>query len=74
MDWAKHGVKVVHSDELDLNSLSKTYSITGWRLGYMISSPRIIHQTRKVHDFLAVGAAAPLQRAAVTALDFPDSY
>jgi aspartate/methionine/tyrosine aminotransferase len=40
----------------------------------MISSPRIIHQTRKVHDFLAVGAAAPLQRAAVTALDFPDSY
>jgi aminotransferase len=59
---------------ISCSSLSKTYSITGWRLGYMISSGRIIHETRKVHDFLTVGAAAPLQRAAVTALEFPDSY
>jgi aminotransferase len=59
---------------ISCSSLSKTYSITGWRLGYMISSGRIIGETRKVHDFLTVGAAAPLQRAAVTALEFPDSY
>ncbi len=56
------------------NSLSKTYSITGWRLGYIQSSPTVIAQARKVHDFLTVGAAAPLQQAAVTALQFPDSY
>ena len=56
------------------NSLSKTYSITGWRLGYVQAAPRIIESARKVHDFLTVGAAAPLQEAAVTALNFPDSY
>jgi len=56
------------------NSLSKTYSITGWRLGYVMSHPDIIEGARKVHDFLTVGAAAPLQEAAVTALNFPDSY
>lgn len=56
------------------NSLSKTYSITGWRLGYVLAAPRIIEAARKVHDFLTVGAAAPLQEAAVTALKFPDSY
>lgn len=56
------------------NSLSKTYSITGWRLGYIQASPTVIAQARKVHDFLTVGAAAPLQQAAVTALQFPDSY
>ena len=56
------------------SSLSKTYSITGWRLGYVIASPEIINGARKVHDFLTVGAAAPLQEAAVTALEFPDSY
>jgi aspartate/methionine/tyrosine aminotransferase len=55
-------------------SLSKTYSITGWRLGYVTASAEIIAQARKVHDFLTVGAAAPLQEAAVTALEFPDSY
>ena len=55
-------------------SLSKTYSITGWRLGYIISSPEIIDTCRKVHDFLTVGAAAPLQAAAVTALNFGDGY
>ncbi|CAN5738576.1 aminotransferase class I/II-fold pyridoxal phosphate-dependent enzyme [soil metagenome] len=56
------------------NSLSKTYSITGWRLGYVQAAPPVIAQARKVHDFLTVGAAAPLQEAAVTALEFPDSY
>jgi aminotransferase len=56
------------------SSLSKTFSITGWRLGYVYAPPEIIAQARKVHDFLTVGAAAPLQHAVVTALKFPDSY
>ena len=55
-------------------SLSKTYSITGWRLGYVLADAAIISAARKVHDFLTVGAAAPLQEAAVTALTFPDDY
>ncbi len=56
------------------SSLSKTYSITGWRLGYVISSPYIIDNARKVHDFLTVGAAAPLQKAALAGLTLPDQY
>ena len=56
------------------SSLSKTYSITGWRLGYLIAPSSIIDGARKVHDFLTVGAPAPLQEAAVTALNFPDEY
>lgn len=59
---------------LSCSSLSKTYSMTGWRLGYVIASPAVINEARKVHDFLTVGAAAPLQEAAVTALQLPDSY
>jgi aspartate/methionine/tyrosine aminotransferase len=59
---------------LTCGSLSKTYTITGWRLGYVSAAAAIISQARKVHDFLTVGAAAPLQEAAVTALEFPDSY
>lgn len=59
---------------LSCSSLSKTYSVTGWRLGYVIAAPHIIDGARKVHDFLTVGAAAPLQEAAVTALNFPDTY
>ena len=59
---------------LSCSSLSKTYSITGWRLGYIIGPQQVIEATRKIHDFLTVGAAAPLQEAAVTALEFPDSY
>ena len=55
-------------------SLSKTYSITGWRLGYVMARPEVIEVARKVHDFLTVGAASPLQEAAVTALNFDDSY
>lgn len=56
------------------NSLSKTYSITGWRLGYVHAAPEVIAQARKVHDFLTVGAAAPLQEAAVAGLELPESY
>ena len=56
------------------NSLSKTYSITGWRLGYVQANPEIIDRVKKVHDFLTVGAAAPLQEAAVTGLKFGDAY
>ncbi len=56
------------------NSLSKTYAITGWRLGYVHAAPAVIAQARKVHDFLTVGAAAPLQEAAVAALELPASY
>ena len=56
------------------SSLSKTYSITGWRLGYTIAPAEITERIKKVHDFLTVGAAAPLQEAVVTALNFDDSY
>lgn len=56
------------------SSLSKTYSITGWRLGYVIAPAAIIETVKKVHDFLTVGAAAPLQEAAVTGLQFDDAY
>ena len=56
------------------NSLSKTYSITGWHLGYLIGPAEVIEGARKVHDFLTVGAAAPLQEAAVAGLEMPASY
>ena len=56
------------------NSLSKTYSITGWRLGYLIGPEEVVEGARKVHDFLTVGAAAPLQEAAVQAFYLPESY
>lgn len=56
------------------SSLSKTYSITGWRLGYVVASPAFIDGARKVHDFLTVGAAAPLQEAAIAGLEMPDAY
>jgi aminotransferase len=59
---------------ISCSSLSKTYSITGWRLGYAIAPANVIDGMRKVHDFLTVGAAAPLQAAVVAGLEFPDSY
>ncbi|MEO2738862.1 pyridoxal phosphate-dependent aminotransferase [Clostridium butyricum] len=59
---------------ISCSSLSKTYSITGWRLGYVIASKEIIEQCKKVHDFLTVGAAAPLQEAAVVGLQFDQDY
>ncbi|MCH3918005.1 MAG: pyridoxal phosphate-dependent aminotransferase [Spirochaetia bacterium] len=56
------------------SSLSKTYSITGWRLGYVIGPEKAMDSIKKVHDFLTVGAAAPLQEAAVAGLELPPSY
>jgi aminotransferase len=57
-----------------INAMSKTYSVTGWRVGWCISSPDLTSGIRKVHDFLTVGAAAPLQEAGVVALNLPDEY
>ncbi len=57
-----------------VNSLSKTYSVTGWRVGFVLAAPDLSDSIRKVHDFLTVGAAAPLQQAGVVALNLPDSY
>lgn len=57
-----------------ISGLSKTYSVTGWRIGYVLSPPELTGAVRKVHDFLTVGAAAPLQEAAVVAMDFDDRY
>jgi len=57
-----------------INSLSKTYSVTGWRVGWAISPASLTGAIRKVHDFLTVGAAAPLQEAGVAALGVDDSY
>lgn len=59
---------------ISCSSLSKTYSITGWRLGYIIAPADIIEVAKKVHDFLTVGAAAPLQEAAVVGLEMRDDY
>ena len=56
------------------NSLSKTFSITGWRLGYLIGPEKVVEAARKVHDFLTVGAPSPLQEAAVTGLGFGEEY
>ncbi len=64
----------MYEHTITCNSLSKTYSITGWRLGYLIGPADVIEGAKKVHDFLTVGAAAPLQEAAVTGLEFPESY
>ena len=59
---------------ISCSSLSKTYSITGWRLGYIIAPPHIIDTAKKIHDFLTVGAAAPLQEAAIAGLNFGEEY
>ena len=57
-----------------VNSMSKTYSVTGWRVGWVLAAPDLTDSIRKVHDFLTVGAAAPLQQAGVLALNLPDTY
>jgi aminotransferase len=59
---------------ITISGVSKSYSVTGWRIGYTISSPEVAVGIRRAHDFVTVGAPAPLQEAAVTALNLPDSY
>jgi aspartate/methionine/tyrosine aminotransferase len=59
---------------ITINAMSKTYSVTGWRVGYVIASPALTQGIRKVHDFLTVGAPAPLQEAGARALALPDGY
>jgi aminotransferase len=59
---------------ITINAMSKTYSVTGWRVGYAIAPPEVTNAIRKMHDFLTVGAAAPLQQAGSTALRLPESY
>ena len=59
---------------ITINSLSKTFSVTGWRVGYVVASPELTDAIRKVHDFLTVGAAHPLQEAGAFALHLDESY
>jgi aminotransferase len=59
---------------ISINSMSKTYAVTGWRVGWVTAAPDLTNSVRKVHDFLTVGAAAPLQQAGVCALSMPRSY
>ncbi len=59
---------------ITISGLSKTFSVTGWRIGYLIAPSHLTNAIRKVHDFLTVGAPAPLQEAAAIALGFPDSF
>lgn len=59
---------------ITINGMSKTYSVTGWRVGYAVAPPEVTSGIRKMHDFLTVGAAAPLQEAGVAALRLPDEY
>jgi aminotransferase len=77
-DGAKHislaSIDGMRERTVTINSLSKTYSVTGWRVGWAIASPVLTAATRKVHDFLTVGAAAPLQAAGAAALAMPADY
>jgi aminotransferase len=59
---------------ITIGSFSKTYSITGWRVGYALANPDLTARIRKIHDFLTVGAPAPLQQACAAALRLPESY
>jgi aspartate/methionine/tyrosine aminotransferase len=77
-DGAKHismaNIDGMRDRTITINALSKTYSVTGWRVGWAIAAPAVTAAIRKVHDFLTVGAAAPLQEAGAIALKFPQSY
>lgn len=68
------GLPGMYERTITCNSLSKTYSITGWRLGYLVGPEEVMEGAKKVHDFLTVGAAAPLQEAAVVGLNFGPEY
>lgn len=77
-DGAQHisgaSIEGMRERTITINALSKTYSVTGWRVGWAIAPPQVTSAIRKVHDFLTVGAAAPLQEAGAVALGSPDSY
>ena len=77
-DGARHisiaSLEGMRDRAITINSLSKTYTVTGWRVGWAIAPPGPTESIRKVHDFLTVGAAAPLQAAGAAALQWPDSY
>jgi aminotransferase len=77
-DGAKHismaALDGMRQHTITINGMSKTYSVTGWRVGWAVASPELTNAIRKVHDFLTVGAAAPLQAAGAVALAMPDSY
>ena len=68
------GLPGMYEHTITCSSLSKTYSITGWRLGYLVGPAEVIEAAKKVHDFLTVGAPAPLQEAATVGVRFPESY
>jgi aminotransferase len=71
---AMAGLDGMRERTITINGMSKTYSVTGWRVGWAIAPPEITNAIRKVHDFLTVGAAAPLQEAGAFALGMPDAY
>jgi aminotransferase len=77
-DGAKHismaSIEGMRDLAITVNGMSKTYSVTGWRVGWAIASPEATTPIRKVHDFLTVGAPAPLQEAGALALRLPQSY
>jgi aspartate/methionine/tyrosine aminotransferase len=77
-DGARHislaTVEGMRDRTITINALSKTYSVTGWRVGWAIAREEVSSAIRKVHDFLTVGAAAPLQQAGAIAMQFPQSY
>lgn len=68
------GLPGMYENTITCSSLSKTYSVTGWRLGYLAGPSEFIEAAKKVHDFLTVGAPSPLQEAMITGLKFPQSY
>jgi aspartate/methionine/tyrosine aminotransferase len=68
------GIPGMRERSILVNSMSKTYSVTGWRVGWVLAAPDLTDSIRKVHDFLTVGAATPLQMAGVLALSLPDDY